>query len=92
MISTATACPSTSSDGVSAAGSVFVYKWNGTGFDLKATLHDASPDIEQHFGTSVAIVPFGTGTSNVLVAGSDDEVFTYFRLDPLYKDVRAGHQ
>jgi hypothetical protein len=82
----------TSSDGVQDAGSVFVYKWNGTTFDLVATLRDAQPDIEQHFGTSVAIVPFGTGTENVLVAGSDDEVFTYFRLDPLYKDVRAGHQ
>ena len=82
----------TTSDGVQNAGSVFVYKWNGTGFDLVATLHDAQPDIEQHFGTSVAIVPFGAGTANVLVAGSDNEVFTYFRLDPLYKDVRAGHQ
>lgn len=82
----------TSSDGVMDAGSVFVYKFNGTTFDLVATLRDAQPDIEQHFGTSVAIVPFGTGTQNVLVAGSDDEAFTYFRLDPLYKDVRAGHQ
>jgi hypothetical protein len=82
----------TTSDGVQSAGSVFVYKFNGTSFDLVATLHDASPDIEQHFGASVAIVPFGPDKANVLVAGSDNEVFTYFRLDPLYKDVRAGHQ
>lgn len=87
----AVGAPKSTADGVTDAGSVFVFKWNGTGFDLKTTLHDASPDVEQHFGQAVAIVPFGTGTQNVLVAGSDNEVFTYFRLDPLYTaDVRAG--
>jgi hypothetical protein len=86
----AVGAPKSTADGVTDAGSVFVFKWNGTGLDLVATLHDASPDVEQHFGQSVAIVPFGSGTQNVLVAGSENEVFTYFRLSPLYQDVRAG--
>jgi hypothetical protein len=84
--------PKSTSDGVSDSGAVFVYSWNGNGLDLKATLYDAQPQIEQHFGQSVAIVPFGTGKQNVLVAGADNEVFTYFHLAPLYEDVRAGHQ
>jgi len=84
--------PKSTADGVTDAGSVFVFKWNATtmNYDLAATLHDASPDIEQHFGQSVAIVPFGSAGKHVLVTGSDNEVFTYFRLSPLYADVRAG--
>ncbi len=85
--------PKATVDGVSTAGSVFVFKWNGTdNFNLVMTLHDAQPDVEQHFGQSVAVVPFGTGSQNIVVAGDDGEVFSYFRLSPLYPDVRAGHQ
>jgi hypothetical protein len=90
----AVGAPKSTSDGVTDAGAVYVYKWDSTkstlGPDPVATLFDASPDVEQHFGQSVAIVPFGSGTRNVLVAGSENEVFTYFRLSPLYQDVRAG--
>jgi hypothetical protein len=84
--------PKSTSGGVQDAGAVFVYSWNGNGLDLRATLYDAQPQVEQHFGQSVAIVPFGTGTQNVLVAGANNEIFTYFHLAPLYEDVRAGHQ
>ena len=90
-----------SPNGVRNAGAVFVFKYvpaTGT-FALVTTLHDAQPDVDQHFGTSVAIVPFGTGTQNILVAGDQGEVFTYFRLKDdtthndvyLGGDVRAGH-
>jgi hypothetical protein len=84
--------PKSTSGGVSDAGAVFVYKWNGNGLDLAATLYDAQPQVEQHFGQSVAIVPYGTGMQNVLVAGANNEVFTYFHIAGLYDDVRAGHQ
>jgi FG-GAP repeat len=83
--------PKSTVDGVTNAGAVYVLQFNGTGFDVAATLHDASPEVEQHFGKSVAVAPFGTGTSNILVAGADGEVFTYFRT-LVYMDVRAGHQ
>jgi hypothetical protein len=86
-------------NGVSGAGSVFIFKFNPTAmsFTLIATLFDAQPDVEQHFGTAVAIVPFGTGAKNIVVAGDEGEVFTYFRLRDangadIYADVRAGHQ
>jgi len=83
--------PRSTVDGVTNAGAVYVMQFNGTGFDVVATLHDASPEVEQHFGKSVAVVPFGTGTSNIVVAGADGEVFSYFRT-LVYMDVRAGHQ
>jgi hypothetical protein len=69
------------------AGAVYVYGWSGSQMTLQRTLHDAQPEAEQRFGSGVAVVPWG-GSQRVLVVAADREVYTYFRLDPLYADVR----
>lgn len=80
--------PDSSVDGTTHAGSVYVYSFDGTGFDTQPlVLHDSQPETEQRVGQSVAIVPWGS-TQHVLILGGDHEIFTYFRT-ALYDDVRG---
>jgi hypothetical protein len=79
--------PNTDVDGKTNAGSAYVYRWDGAALAHELTLHDAQPEDEQRMGLSVAAVPWGP-SARVLVVGGVAEVFTYFRLDPLYDDVR----
>jgi hypothetical protein len=79
--------PNTDVDGKTNAGAAYVYRWNGSALANELTLHDAQPEDEQRMGLSVAAVPWGP-SAHVLVVGGMAEVFTYFRLDPLYDDVR----
>ncbi len=83
--------PRSTVNGQANAGAVYIYQFDGTTFKDPIELHDASPEAEQHFGKSVAVVPFGTGNRSIVVAGADGETFAYFRTT-LYLDVRAGHQ
>jgi len=73
------------------AGEVLVFPVDtatGLGASPRATLHDAQPESNQSFGRGVAALPYN-GTQVIAVA-ADNEVFTYFRLDPLYADTRQG--
>jgi len=79
--------PQTDVDGITRAGSAYIYAWNGTQLAHQRTLHDAQPEDEQRVGLTVAVVPWA-GARHVVVVGAVDELFTYFRLDPLYDDVR----
>lgn len=71
--------------GPTRAGAVRILKADGTA--AVEALHDADPKTEQHFGKSVAVVPFGD--QQVLVVGAEGEVFTYFRTT-FYAEVRSG--
>jgi hypothetical protein len=73
------------------AGQVLVYKVdtaNGIAAAPDATLFDAQPESNQAFGRGVAIVPFNN--KPIIAVAADNEVFTYFRLDPLYAETRQG--
>ena len=77
-------------DGVANSGTVTIF--SSTTFDLITDpLHDADPIQEQHFGKSVAAVPFTVAgeTRYILSVGAEGEVFTYFRTT-FYPEVRAG--
>jgi hypothetical protein len=54
------------------------------GIDEK--LADAQPDSGEQFGRSLAIVKYN-GT-NILAVAAKSEVFTYFRMDPIYLETR----
>lgn len=74
-----------------AAGQVLVYKVDtatGIAAAPDAALSDAQPESNQAFGRGVAIVPFNG--KPIIAVAADNEVFTYFRLDPLYADTRQG--
>jgi hypothetical protein len=78
-------CPGSNEAGPVRSGIVRILKPDGT---LAAdSLYDADPETEQHFGKSVAVVPFGQ--RQVIVAGAEGEVFTYFRTT-FYDEVRSG--
>ena len=73
------------------AGQVLVYKVDtatGIAAAPDVTLSDASPESNQAFGRGVAILPFNG--KPILAVAADNEVFTYFRLDPLYAETRQG--
>jgi hypothetical protein len=69
------------------AGLAAVYTFDGTDFIRAFEVHDAQPEVEQRFGTGVAVVPWQNGDHNVLVVVADHEIFTYFETQ-LYDDVR----
>lgn len=78
--------------GATNGGAVYVFQYDDTQaqkFRQVLTLGPADPATEEHFGKSVAVAPFGTGTDRVLAVGAEGEVFTYFRT-ALYPDVRPG--
>jgi len=71
--------------GPTRAGAVRILKPDGTA--AADSLYDADAKTEQHFGKSVAVVPFGA--KQVIVVGAEGEVFTYFRTG-FYDEVRSG--
>ena len=71
--------------GPTRSGAVRILKPDGT--QAAEPLFDADAETEQHFGKSVAVVPYGD--RRVIVAGSEGEVFTYFRTS-FYAEVRSG--
>ena len=71
------------------AGEVLVYAIDtagGIAGGASATLHDAQPEGNQAFGRGVAALPYND--KQVIAVAADNEVFAYFRLDPLYADQR----
>jgi hypothetical protein len=82
--------PNQDIEGTSNAGRVQVTKLTGIAAAAapSLTLYDASPDTEQRFGRSIAVIPFGDATSPIVVVGADDEMFSYFRTE-LYGERRA---
>lgn len=64
-------------DGVTAAGTVYIYSQSGGQFTAPIELHDASPESDQEFGQSLTVAKAFLGDS--LVVGAKNEVFTYFR-------------
>jgi hypothetical protein len=60
---------------------------NPAGAEVAPPLFDAEAYAEQHFGKSVAVVPFRDKV--ILVVGAEGEVFTYFRTS-FYEEVRSG--
>ena len=81
--------PGTNADGTDGAGSAFIFTLSGQSFgDPLVALRDAQPETGQQFGQSLAMVPFGS-SQRILVVGSDQEVFTYFRTLAVADDVRA---
>jgi len=81
--------PLTDVDGATNAGSAYVYKLADGALARDLVLHDAEPEDQQRLGLSLATVPWSAaGGRRVIVLGGSSELFTYFRLDPLYDDVR----
>ena len=74
-------------DGKSAAGSTYIYTFAGTNPSTPSEMFDNKPEQDEHFGTAVGVVAFGT--SNIVVVGADGEAFTYFRT-LVSDDVRAN--
>ncbi|MBX3154388.1 MAG: hypothetical protein KF773_00180 [Deltaproteobacteria bacterium] len=81
------------------AGQVMLFKVEtargGIATTPEVTLHDAQLENNQAFGRALTFMPFSCtnepcDNNNVLVVGADNELFTYFRLDPIYGDRRAG--
>lgn len=71
-----------SPDGESNAGQAAIYDFSDAdGFELVAVIHDSSPETGQNFGRSLAVAEFVSGAddTDLLVAGAQGEVFTYFR-------------
>jgi hypothetical protein len=81
--------PHTNVNGTRNAGAVYVYTLaaGDSSFAPPLTLHDAQPEVEQRFGSTVAVAPWGPAR-NVLVTSAVDEIFTYFRVPTFYADVR----
>jgi len=77
-------------DGVK-SGQVSIYTLDltaGIGSAPSLVLHDAQPDEEQQFGRAVAVTPFNG--KPVIAVAADNEIFMYFRLDPIYGETRTG--
>jgi hypothetical protein len=72
-------------DGTTRAGEVRILAPDGTA--VAEPLADADPETEQHFGKTVAVVPFGQ--RQIIIVGAEGEVFTYFRTS-FYDEVRSG--
>lgn len=82
--------PNQDVDNTSNSGRVQLFKLTGAtaAATPDLTLHDASPDTEQRFGRSAALIPFTDAASPILVVGASNEMFTYFRTT-LYGERRA---
>lgn len=75
--------PDASPEGVSGAGQVTLYRYDGEELKPAATLYDSEPEEGQHFGRSLVVAEFGLGGADyrdLLVVGADGEVFTYFKV------------
>ncbi len=72
--------PNAEIDGNDNAGAVYLYTYDGASFKLAATLHNARPEADQHFGQAVSVASFGG--QDIIIVGADGEIFTYF-LNPL---------
>jgi hypothetical protein len=71
------------------SGQVLVYPLDTTsGIDAmaKLTLNDSQPDANESFGRALAIMPFNN--SPIIVVSADNEIFAYYRTDPLYGETR----
>lgn len=79
--------PESNREDASAAGSAHLYRFADGAFGEAAVLADAEPEDDQHFGQSMAAVPFGPDARSMLVIGSTREVFAYFRT-PVSDDLR----
>jgi hypothetical protein len=75
-------------EGIRGAGVVTIFKFDTTS-GLTVTdplLHNADPDGEQSFGRGVAAMEFNG--KQIIAVATSDEVYTYWRLSPLYDDMR----
>ncbi|GAB4559407.1 MAG: hypothetical protein Tsb0020_05150 [Haliangiales bacterium] len=79
--------PESTVDGERAAGAAYIYQAAGADFGDPIALADAQPEADQRFGQSVAGVTFGNDDAPMLIVGSSQEVYAYFRT-PLSDDVR----
>ncbi len=71
------------------SGQVLVYPLDtATGLDVtpKITLNDAQPDTNEEFGRALAVMPFNNNP--ILAVSADNEIFAYYRTDPLYGETR----
>lgn len=82
--------PNQDVDNTTNSGRVQLFKLTGAtaAASPDLTLHDASPDTEQRFGRTAALIPFSDGASPILVVGASNEMFSYFRTT-LYGERRA---
>lgn len=74
--------PDASPFGVDGAGQVYVYRLSEEGeYEYAATLHDSSPEPDQHYGRAVteAEFIFSEDDADLLVVGAENETFTLFR-------------
>lgn len=83
------AMPNTTVEGQLTAGMVHVYDYGEGAFAAPIVLHDAQPEGDTQYGQGVAVVPFGPDR-DILVVGTKNELFTYFRIHPSDPDPRAG--
>ncbi len=84
--------PDASPEGVTGAGQVTLYRYDGDELRPEATLYDSEPEEGQHFGRSLDVAEFGLGGAeyrDLLVVGASDEVFTYFRVTATGDDPRG---
>lgn len=87
------AAPGFASGATPAAGAVFAFKADGTLLPLVIADHD--PDESSNLGEGLAIVPFRNAgcaagaIQSVIVAGGNEEVFTYFKLPGALPDPRC---
>lgn len=89
------AAPGLAVGSASGAGGVFAFKANGTPVPGFVTVSDHDPEANSGLGEGLAVVSFrnaacapGT-TRSVLVAGANEEVFTYFKLPGALPDPRC---
>jgi hypothetical protein len=78
--------------GATNGGAVYVFSYDpdaANRFTQIAALGPAAPEVEERFGKSVTVAPFGPADDHVLVVGAEGEVFTFFRTS-FYPDVRTG--
>ncbi len=73
--------PAASPDGVSGAGQASVFKFSDDGeWELRGVLFDSTPETDQQFGRSLSVAEFVfDDDADLLVAGANGELFTYFR-------------
>lgn len=83
------AMPNATVEGQITAGMVHVYSLGEGAFATPIVLHDAQPEGDTQYGQGVAVVPFGPDRE-ILVVGTKNELFTYFRIHDADEDVRVG--
>ncbi|MDX2021811.1 MAG: hypothetical protein SF187_16360 [Deltaproteobacteria bacterium] len=87
------AAPNYPAGGKTGTGALFVFKADGTQSPL--TISDIDPEANSGLGEAIAVVPFrnpscAAGPDRpVLVAGANEEVFTYFALPGALPDPRC---